>query len=212
MKIDEKRHLALPVLTEKVSKKNGESEYVEEVVKLWAYHTPISREVWEQHYRALSATKSALASKGMHYMMSSGPRIAALTFKDEGKKDAAARGSFDEHGNVVDEETTAYFSEIKRLTMILCPGPNGWDLLPMETAIQQGKIDAEDWEEVASAITFFTCNYAMARKADREATAKATASLLGASIIASAPMEFAASLPNLIQAEHTKPAASSIPS
>jgi hypothetical protein len=182
------------------------------VVRLYAFHTPISREVFEQHYRVLSATKSALASKGSHYLMSSGPRIAALTLRDEGKKDAAARGSFDEEGNVQDDETKALFAEIKRLTMVLCPGQHGWDMLPVDTAIQQGKLDAEDFEELASAIVFFTCHYAMARKADRETTARATASLMGASITSSNPTELVSSLPNSTPAEPTKRTPSSIPS
>jgi hypothetical protein len=212
MKIDEKRNLVLPIVTEKVTKKVDGKDVTEEVVKLWAYHTPISREVWEQHFRVLSATKSALASKGAHYLMSSGPRIAALTLRDEGRKDAAVRGSFDEQGNVLDDETQSFFAELKRLTMVLCPGQHGWDMLPIDTAISAGKIDAEDFEELASAIVFFTCNYAMARKADRETTARATASVLGASISQLNPTEFGASLPSLMQAEPTKPAASSIPS
>jgi hypothetical protein len=212
MKIDEKRHLTLPIVTEKVTKKIDGRDVVEDVVKVWAFHSPISREVFEQHYRVLSATKSALATKGSHYLMSSGPRIAALTLRDEGRKDAAARGSFDEQGNVQDDETPAFFAELKRLTMVLCPGAHGWDMLPVDTAIAGGKIDSEDWEEVASSIVFFCCHYAMARKADRETTARATASLLGASITSSAPTEFVASLPNSTLAEPTRQAVSSIPS
>jgi len=212
MKIDEKRNLALPVVTEKVTKKVEGKDVTEDVVRVWAFHSPVSREVFEANYRILAATKSALASKGSHYLMSSGPRIAALTLKDEGRRDAADRGSFDKDGNVVDGETAAFFEEIKRLTMVLCAGAHGWDMLPIETAISSGKIDAEDWEEVASSIVFFCCHYAMARKADRETTAKATASLLGASISSSSITEFKDSLPNSTPVEHTKTGQSSIPS
>lgn len=212
MKIDEQRRLVLPVVTEFVTKKVEEKEVSEEVVRLWAYHTPISREVFEQHFRILAATKSALAGKGMHYLTQSGPRISALLLKDEGRKDAIAHGMVDENGNVRDDETTALLGELKRLTMVLCPGPNGWDMLPVDTAISTGKMDAEDWEEVLSGIVFFTCSYAMARKANREATAKAYASFLDASITSLAPTEFVASLPSLTQTEPTKPAPSSIPS
>lgn len=212
MKIDEKRNLVLPIVTEKVTKKVDGKDVTEDVVRVYAFHSPVSREVFEANYRILAATKSALASKGSHYLMSSGPRIAALTLKDEGRKDAADRGSFDKDGNIVDEETAALFSEIKRLTMVLCPGSNGWDMLPVDTAISAGKIDSEDFEELASSIVFFTCHCAMARKADRETTARATASVVGASITSSSITEFLGSLPNSTQAEHTRPAASSIPS
>lgn len=212
MKIDEKRNLCLPIVTETVTKKVDGKDMTEEVVKLWAFHSPISREVFEQNYRVLSATKSALASRGSHYLMSSGPRIAALTLRDEGRKDAAARGSFDETGNVRDDETPALFAELRRLTMVLCPGQHGWDMLPIDTAISAEKIDSEDWEEALSEIVFFTCHLAMARKADRETTARAVASMLGASITSLAPTAFIASLPNSTPAEPTRPAASSIPS
>jgi hypothetical protein len=212
MKIDEKRHLVLPVVTDRVTTKQDGKDVTEEVVRIYAYHSPISREVFEANYRILAATKSALAAKGSHYLMSSGPRIAALTLKDEGRKDAVDRGLFDEDGNPQDEGTPALFAEIKRLTTILCPGPNGWDLLPVDTAISAGKIDSEDWEEVASSIVFFCCHYAMARKADRETVARGTASLLGSSITSSNPTEFVASLPTSTQAAPTKPAPSSIPS
>lgn len=212
MKIDERRNLVLPIVTEKVTKKVDGKDVTEDVVRVYAFHTPVSRAVFEQHYRTLAATKSALAAKGSHYLMSSGPRIAALTLKDEGRKDAADRGSFDKDGNIVDEETTAFFLELKRLTMVLCPGANGWDMLPVDTAISSGKIDSEDWEEVASSIVFFCCHYAMARKADRETTARATASVVGASITSSSITEFLGSLPNSTPAAPMKPAASSIPS
>jgi hypothetical protein len=212
MKIDEKRNLVLPVVTDRLTTKQDGQDVTEEVVRVYAYHTPISREIFEANYRVLAATKSALATKGSHYLMSSGPRIAALTLKDEGRKDAASRGLFDEHGNMLDDDTAALFAELKRLTTMLCPGPSGWDLLPVDTAISAGKIDSEDWEEAASSIIFFCCHYAMARKADRETVARGTASLLGSSITSSNPMEFAASLPTSTQAVPTKPAPSSIPS
>ncbi|WP_244136427.1 hypothetical protein [Burkholderia sp. BCC0405] len=220
MKINEQRNIALPVVTELVTRKvpkeiDGKEELIdetEEVVRVWAYHTPISREVFDANFRVLAATKSALAGKGSHYLSSSGPRIAALTLRDEGKKDAAARGSFDKDGIVKDDDTAALLGEFKRLTMILCPGQHGWDLLPVDAAIQQGRIDSEDWEEALASIVFFTCLYAMARKADREMMAKGTASLIGALITSSAPMEFAASLQTSMHHEHTKRTQSSIPS
>lgn len=212
MRVDEKRHIVLPIVTEEVTKKVKEKDVTEKVVRVHAYHTPISREVYEQNFRVLAATKSALASKGTHYLMGSGPRVASLTLKDEGMKDAADRGRFNEDGKVVDEETPALLAEIKRLTTVLCPGPNGWEMLPVDIAINQGKIDEEDWEECASSLVFFTCHYSMAKKADREKTSQAMAHFLSASITSSNATEFLASLQNLTPAEPTKRTQSSIPS
>lgn len=220
MKIDERRNLVLPVVTERVIRKVTQEvdgkpvmkDVAEDVVRIYAFHVPISRAIFEQHYRVLASTKAALQSKGSAYLMSAGPRIAALTLKDECRKEAAALGMVDEQGNVQDDIWEALFGEFKRLTTILCPGPHGWDQLPVETAISSGKIDSEDWEEALSGIVFFTSHYALARKADRSTAAKGTAEFLGASITSSTPTEFLASLPTLTLAAPTTTTPSSIPS
>jgi len=220
MQINEQRALVIPIATEtvtrkvtkKVDGKDVTESVTEDVVKVWAYHTPISKEVFDSHFRVLAATKSALSDKGAHYLRVTAPRVAYLTLKDEGKKDAYARGLIDPQGQARDEETPALMAELKRLTIILAPGQHGWETLPVDAALSARKIDAEDWEEVASSIVFFSCHYAMARKADREATARAYASLLDASITSSAPTEFLASLPNSTPAQPTTSPRSSIPS
>ncbi|WP_321913582.1 hypothetical protein [Paraburkholderia sp. J11-2] len=220
MQINEQRALVLPIVTETVTKsvtkkvdgKDVTETATEDVVKVWAYHTPISKEVFDSHFRVLASTKSALSSKGAHYLRATAPRVAYLTLKDEGKKDALSRGSIDAQGNVRDDDTPALLAEMKRLTMILAPGANGWDLLPVDMAISTGKMDAEDWEEVASSITFFSCHYVMARKADREVTAQAYAFLLDASISSLSATEFAASLPSSTPAQPTPNPRSLIPS
>ena len=62
---------------------------------LYAYHTPISKAVFESSFRIIAATKAVLFSKGHVFAADVGPRIASLTLKDEAKKDAEARGQFD---------------------------------------------------------------------------------------------------------------------
>lgn len=158
------------------------------------FHTPISRDVFEANYRILAATKSVLGSKGIYYQMDSGPRIASLTLKDEGQKDAAARGDFDGIGNPNDGGALALLAEIKRLTMILAPTKNGWDMIPVDAAIAAKVIDAEEWQEVESAIVFFTCHYAMSKRQDRARIAQATASLLKGAITSLPAMEYLGSL------------------
>lgn len=182
-------------------------------VSAYVYHTPISQEVFTANYRALSAAKSALAAKGLYYMMDSGPRVAALALRDEGLKDAAERGEIDAEGKPNDKRTLALLGEIKRLTMALVPDGAQWSMLPIDIALQQGKLDEEEWSEVESAIVFFTFHYAMCKKASRPRIAKATASVLKGSITSSSAMEFVASLPTLMPAATTaSKAASSVPS
>ncbi|HGF4015948.1 hypothetical protein [Burkholderia cenocepacia] len=202
IQINEAMNLVVPVVAD------------ESGVKVWAYHTPISRQVFESNYRVLAATKASLMSNGAMYMMDSGPLIAALTLHDEGMREAGARGSYAKDGKtIVDEATPALVAEIRRLTMVLVPGPGGWDLLPIESAVAAGKIDAEDQAETESAIVFFTCICALASKAERKKQASSTASLLKGSITSLSPMEFADSLPNSTKAgPSAQLAVSSVPS
>ncbi|MHB8914736.1 MAG: hypothetical protein ACYC4K_02865 [Thiobacillus sp.] len=191
MKIDESLNLVLPL---------GES--------LMVYHSPISRAVFEANYKALAATKAALASKGVHYQMDAGPRIASLLLMDEVRRDADA----DKDGLPDESAGRAFLAELRRLSMVMVASQNGWDLIPVDAAINTGKVDAEEWQEVESALVFFTCHYAMARKADRQSVGIASASLLRAYTTSSACSEYAASLPKLTTAEITAASAgSSVP-
>ena len=153
-----------------------------------AYHTPISRDVYELNYAALNAMKSAMRSKGMYYYVEQGPIVAALTLRDEGALEAQRRGL------EIDTRTPAFLAEIRRLTNILVPGVAGYDLLPVDAAISSGKLDTEDWAELESAIVFFTCLTCTAKKAERKAQAQGASKLLGGSITSLVPMEYAASL------------------
>ncbi len=166
---------------------------------IYGFHTPISREVFEANFRILSATKSVLGSKGIYFQMDSGPRIAALTLKDEGVKDAVSRGEFNAAGDPMDGGAGALLAEVKRLTTILAPQGDGWNMIPVDAAIASGVIDADEWREAESAIVFFTCLYALAKKMDRAKIAKATASLLKGSSTSCSLTEFPASLPKSTQ-------------
>lgn len=157
------------------------------------YHTPISREVFEANYLLLAATKSSIASKGIHYAMDSGPRIASLLLRDEARKEAQ------------DDKGQSFFLELARLSIVLVPTENGWEKLPVELAINSGKLDLTDWKEVESSIVFFTCYFSMARKAEREGLVRAIASLLGWSTTSLNLSEWSASLPSLIQTQSTQP-------
>lgn len=213
MVINDAMNLVVPIISERVTEKVEGKDVSKEVVRVYGYHSPISAALFEANYRVLAATKSSLASKGLHYAMNSGPRIAAFTLKDEGLRNAESRGLYDEQGNVLDKATDALFAEFKRLTMVLCPGAQGWDSLPVDTAISRGVIDAEDWQEASAAIVFFTVHHAMAKKADRQRISVSTAALLDGSITSLVPMEFLASLPTSTPAETSaKRVGSSVPS
>jgi hypothetical protein len=217
--IDESLNVVFPVVTEIVTRKEKDKESGEErdvhesIVRIHAFHAPVSKAVFDQNFALLASTKAAMEGKGRQYLMSAGPRIAALTLRAEGLRDAEDRGRVDDKGNPKDDEVKAFFAELRRLTTILCPGHGGWEMLPVDLAISGGKIDAEDWEEVESAIVFFTCHYSMAKKADRKRISQATASFLKASTTPSPLSVWIASLPSSTPAATSAhKAASSVPS
>jgi hypothetical protein len=181
-------------------------------VSVYVYHTPISREVFETNYRILAATKAELAGKGIHYQMDSGPRIASLVLLDETKKESLELNRVDKAGNPDTSRADALIAEIKRLSMVLLPAPDGWDMVPIDTAISTGKIDREEWQEVASGIVFFTCHYSLAKKSERATICHATASLLMGLSTSLQISEFADSLRPLTEEEDSEAkAGSSVP-
>ncbi|WP_158957532.1 hypothetical protein [Paraburkholderia acidisoli] len=174
---------------------------------------PISKAVFDQNFALLAATKATLEGKGRQYLMSAGPRVAALTLRAEGLRDAEERGYVDDNGKPKEDEVKAFFAELRRLTTILCPGSGGWEMLPVDLAISGGKIDAEDWEEVEASIVFFCCHWSMAKKSDRKRIGQSTATFLKASTTPSPLSVYLASLPNLTQAATSvHKAVSSVPS
>ncbi|MHB8372269.1 MAG: hypothetical protein ACYDBI_06120 [Thermoplasmataceae archaeon] len=180
MRINEDLKLVVPART---SDSGGE-----DLVSLWAYHNPISREVFETHYRAIAATKTALLSKGLLFAKLSGPHIATLALMDEGAKDAQSRG---EAG---DDLTPALLAEIKRLTMILVSEAQGYAPLPVDTCLQRGLLDPEEWAEVESSLVFFTCLSSMTPRRDLAPLQKDLAGILTGRTTSLGIMEFSASL------------------
>src|SRR5208337_3512803 len=144
MKIDGDLNLVLPVTFDEA----GEPV-------LYAYHTPISRQVFEANYRILSATKAAIFGKGLVFAADVGPRIAALRLADEARQDALERGDVDEQGKPRDLSAKALIEEIKRLTTILASDTNGWEMLPVDTAISRNLMDTVDWGDAENALVFF---------------------------------------------------------
>lgn len=162
---------------------------------VWAYHTPITTEVFQANYRIIAETNARIWGKGLKYAATAGARIAALTLRDVSKADAEEFDTAD-HG-------PALLGEIKRLTIVLAPaeGGVGFQPYPVDLAIQRKIIDADDWSEVESAIVFFTVGYAMSKRAARTQFCELISSRIGGSTTSLPPMEFAASLLISTQAE-----------
>lgn len=154
MRIDEELHLVLPL-------DDG----------FYAYHTPITEEVFRANFKILANTKAAIWGKGLAYAADVGPQISALTLVDEGEQVALERGEQGDYG------ASALLAELKRLTTVLKPTANGWEYLPVDKAL-----DADVWQEVLSRLVFFTCLYVLSPKAARAGVSRAIAGVLNARI------------------------------
>lgn len=131
MKISRNLNLIIPVRTEKG---NG-----------WIHATPISKEVFKEHFFILSKTFSAIFSEGLGVV--AGPRIACLMLE---------RISSDM--NIWDGEKgvrNTLVNEIIRLANLVYPVEGkGYDTLPLDMALERGIVEFDD---VAGELVFFTC-------------------------------------------------------
>ena len=159
---------------------------------VWAYHTPISKDLFEANWRIIAATSTTLLKPGMSSAVLG---IAALALKDAGRLDAAEYGVPEGVDAQAGGIATLLLGELRRLTIVLAPGlGGGYETIPVDQAIGRGIIDADDWSEAEASLVFFTCGCSMASRQRKAASALSLASVLRGSITSSGPTEFAASL------------------
>lgn len=140
---------------------------------IYAYHSPISTEVFTANYRILVAANAAIWQRGSNYAAACAS-TANLALLDAATADAQERG--------IESQGPAFLAQIKRLTYVLAPSANGYEQLPVDIAITRGTIDAGDWNEVESSIVFFFLGYALLPRAARKVRCGLIASALNGSI------------------------------
>lgn len=142
MRINKALNLVIPVETE-----NG-------IVHV--HSTPVSREVFEQFFLVVSKAFAGIFSQGLGAI--AGPRIAYLMLKktaeDLGEWQSVERG---------------FINEIIRLSNVAFVGDNGWETLPLQTALTHGKIDKETFDDIEGELVFFTLVSLMNKKNQIEA-------------------------------------------
>lgn len=177
MKISRNLNLIIPVRTEKG---NG-----------WIHATPISKEVFKEHFFILSKTFSAIFSEGLGVV--AGPRIACLMLE---------RISSDM--NIWDGEKgvrNTLVNEIIRLANLVYPVEGkGYDTLPLDMALERGIVEFDD---VAGELVFFTCVSSINTPEQTEQMMLAVSGMWNSRTSSLSLTEWIASLPTL------KPAASS---
>ncbi|MDN1887201.1 hypothetical protein FCZ54_22710 [Escherichia coli] len=177
MKISRNLNLIIPVRTEKG---NG-----------WIHATPISKEVFKEHFFILSKTFSAIFSEGLGVV--AGPRIACLMLE---------RISSDM--NIWDGEKgvrNTLVNEIIRLANLVYPVEGkGYDTLPLDMALERGIVEFDD---VAGELVFFTCVSSINTPEQTEQMMLAVSGMWNSRTSSLSLTEWIASLPTL------KPVASS---
>ncbi|MFK3810140.1 hypothetical protein ACI1VO_25245 [Escherichia coli] len=131
MKIARNLNLIIPVRTEKG---NG-----------WIHATPISKEVFKEHFFILSKTFSAIFSEGLGVV--AGPRIAFLMLERISRDSNIWEGDKGVRNTIV--------NEVIRLANLVYPVEGkGYDTIPLDMALEREIIDLD---EVAGELIFFTC-------------------------------------------------------
>lgn len=153
-------------------------------VTVYMHSTPLSRAVFDQYFYVIAKTFTEIYTGG--FMHNTGPRIAAKLLK----KVAADVGS-----EAVTQVETGLFPEIRRLTNVVAPGAAGWQSLPLNVALQQNLVSADDAEEAENAICFFMLASAMHTKKEARWTVTEAAKLWAGQTTLLNSTEFVASLP-----------------
>ncbi|OKX54191.1 hypothetical protein AWP99_11945 [Escherichia coli] len=129
MKISRNLNLIIPVRTEKG---NG-----------WVHATPISKEVFKEHFFILSKTFSAIFSEGLGVV--AGPRIAFLMLERISRDSNIWEGDKGVRNTLV--------NEVIRLANLVYPVEGkGYDTIPLDMALEREIIDLD---EVAGGVLFF---------------------------------------------------------
>lgn len=125
---------------------------------LYVHSTPIRIEIFRKYYLPISNCFAEMWSQGPSYIIASAPRVASLALRQTAENLGVWEGD--------EGVENGLMREIRRLTNVTSPGPNGWDVLPMEMAISRGLMTDQEMLEVENAIVFFTVASCMVRAKD----------------------------------------------
>jgi hypothetical protein len=206
MTIDAQLRLTFPIrwrTEERVDPADATKKTLESVPVLWAWHDPISQDVFRANYRVISAAYEEIwgdkQDEGRR-AATIGLRTADLILLQAAKDDAEKRGG--------EDTGPALLAQLRLLTFILAPGPSGaFEFLPVDQAIKRGLVTDDEWHDVECALVFFTAISQIQRRAIKPIMSAAAALTLKGSMTPLALMEFATSLGTSTPAETTAPPA-----
>ncbi len=170
--------------------------------KLYVHSTPIRQETFERYHLILAKTWSSFAQNGLDPR--SGPSVAAMILKDVAQDTFRAPGLnwWDGPDGVGGE--AGLMAEFVRLSNAIVPSSTaGWGTLPLQSALDQGMLDAEEKAEVMSLLTFFMVTSVVAPRVDRPRLVRGMAAIYELQTSSLNSTEFAASLKTSTTEEST---------
>jgi hypothetical protein len=154
------------------------------------HSSPISREVFEDNFLAISRAFTAIYTNGLGPV--TGPRVAALLLRDEAKK----LGSWE-------RTQQSLMAEIYRLTNVVAPGENGWESMPFDIAKKRGILDDDAAAEAENCIVYFICASSIHLRAEMAVAMEGLSALWSARTTSSNVTEYMRSLPTSTLEENT---------
>ena len=126
----------------------------------YVHSSPIRSEVFKQYFLVLSKTLNALYAEGISQV--TGPRVAALMLQDiakEGDPEEIPSGWLGNSKSWSGKHgvENGLMAEIRRLSNVIMPTPDGWKNIPIGDALKQGLLTEQEVQEVEGFIVFFTC-------------------------------------------------------
>ena len=163
MKIDRNLNLVLPIELDE-----GTAH---------VHSTPIDEAVFDRYFMTITRTYSAMLENGGSWMLTSGPQVAARMLERIAEQDGTWEGP---QGVEI-----GLMAEIRRRTNILALTPQGWDMIPLQSALDKGFIRGRDASEVENAVTFFTVLSSAMRQKEAESLLTAAFGLRDGQMVSS---------------------------
>lgn len=158
---------------------------VREGITLYAHSTPISQPVFEAYHAVLARAFSDITDGGLN--IQAGLATAALALRDVAQQKGLWEGPAGVEKGLI--------GEMRRLTTVFAPGPDGWDTFLLDDAVKRSVIDDEERREVENAIVFFTLASHMFRRSQRPLMLAAISDVGGLRITSSNSTAYRDSLP-----------------
>lgn len=161
---------------------------------IYVHSEAISREVFQQYFVVIAKAFAGMYTSGMGHIAA--PRVAAMMLQKTAEDMGVWNGS--------DGVQNGLMNEIRRLANVIMPvAGKGWEMVPLQEAVDRKFFDLDDLSEVENAMAFFIVASAMHKKKDLRGILGGMTGLWDVRIESLNCTEYTASLRMLTAAETT---------